>query len=103
MRRSVARHCKFEYLPQEIFVYWPRKSPTQHRETKATRADDVSEDPSFTLPDLSDDDDEEDIGSRARGGGKRIAINSNSIVIPDDDDSLVQEWNDLIVVECCLA
>jgi len=33
IRGAALELAKFEYLPQEIFIYWPRKSPTQHRET----------------------------------------------------------------------
>ena len=60
IRGAALQLPKLNYIPQEIFVYWPCKGPSQHRESKIKRADDVFNDPSFCLPDLSDDEEVDD-------------------------------------------
>jgi hypothetical protein len=43
------------YRAKDIFTFYKRRGPNQHRETKKVRALDVSADPGFAIPDLSED------------------------------------------------
>jgi hypothetical protein len=43
------------YRAKDIFTFYKRRGPNQHRETKKIRAVDVSADPEFAIPDLSED------------------------------------------------
>lgn len=54
IRGAGLRLTSLGYHPHEIFVFWPRKAPTQHRESKAVRALDLSKDDSYNPPDLSE-------------------------------------------------
>jgi hypothetical protein len=44
-----------DYRAKDIFTFYKRRGPNQHRETKKVRALDVSADPEFAIPDLSED------------------------------------------------
>jgi hypothetical protein len=43
-----------EYRAKDIFTFYKRRGPNQHRETNKVRAIDVSADPEFAIPDLSE-------------------------------------------------
>jgi len=53
IRGAAAQLIQFNYTPREIFVFWPRKGPSK-REKRVRRVD-VSQDPAFKVPELSDD------------------------------------------------
>jgi hypothetical protein len=45
---------ELNYDPRKILVFRPRNGPSQHRQHKKPRFQDLSKDPAYKLPDLSD-------------------------------------------------
>ena len=88
IRGAALQLASLNYVPQNIFVYWPRRGPSHHCEIKASRASDASIGASFALPEMSDDDE---------GSGKSNQLISDSLGLgkcrlnvateEDDDDS----------------
>jgi hypothetical protein len=59
------------YRAKDIFTFYKRRGPNQHRESKKVRAIDVSADPEYAIPDLSGDEEagsENDITNGAGSG-----------------------------------
>jgi len=55
IRGEAAQLVQFSYNQGEIFVFWPRRGPSQRRERKRIPQVEVSKTSAFRVPELLDD------------------------------------------------
>jgi hypothetical protein len=59
IRGAALNLVTLNYRAKDIFVFYKRTAPNQHRQRNKVRATDVSADPDYAIPDLSNEEPEE--------------------------------------------